>query len=255
MVSFHHLVRFSLFYLTNLFLYVVVDEKNLISIQNEMDQKVDRVWTDLSTFKKSATDCIPDMLLNVASGAYLESIRIANQFVIHLEVLFFALDSLDDLLEQKLDCSTEAHLVCEQMIRFFQLLTIPSKSDVGTTQELTSLVTGIAHNLNSLIRIGLAAALHLVRIRFLIIVYYHSRNFLIKKNTRTHTNTNTTLTHSFLLTNNYLSFVNLFFKHILHLISTTATTLSLFLLSSFYFSIYQLKRNEILEYKMQYLNF
>lgn len=54
------------------------------------------------------------------------------------------------------------------MIRFFELLTIPTPktSDTNTTQELLSLVTGLAQNLKSLIRIGLSAALYLVRKRF-----------------------------------------------------------------------------------------
>jgi hypothetical protein len=34
------------------------------------------------------------MLLNVAAGAYKEGVRMANQFIMHLEVLFSALDLL-----------------------------------------------------------------------------------------------------------------------------------------------------------------
>jgi hypothetical protein len=67
------------------------------------------------------------------------------------------------------------------MTRFFEILTIPSSSSLsasakevvnqnitgeGITQELLPLVTGLAQNLKSLIRIGLAAALHLVRKHF-----------------------------------------------------------------------------------------
>lgn len=48
------------------------------------------------------------------------------------------------------------------MIRFFQLLTTPP-NETSITQELLSLVTGLAQNLKSLIRIGLSAALNLVR--------------------------------------------------------------------------------------------
>ena len=62
----------------------------------------------------------------------------------------------------EIDCNGEASTVCKQMIRFFELLTIPSTADTSITQELLSLVTGLAQNLKSLIRIGLSAALHLV---------------------------------------------------------------------------------------------
>ncbi|GAA5805745.1 hypothetical protein HPULCUR_011270 [Helicostylum pulchrum] len=136
---------------------------DVIAIQNQLHQKVNRVWTDLSSFEESSANCISDMLLNVAAGAYLEGIRMANQFIMHLHVLFSALDGINTHLHQNIDCHTEAHLVCQQMTRFFQLLTVPSKPDIGITQELLSLVTGLAQNLKSLIRIGLDAALHLER--------------------------------------------------------------------------------------------
>jgi hypothetical protein len=61
-------------------------------------------------------------------------------------------------------CIKDANSICQQMIRFFQLLTIPTNTDIAITQELLSLVTGLAQNLKSLIRFGLKSALHLVRI-------------------------------------------------------------------------------------------
>jgi hypothetical protein len=60
------------------------------------------------------------------------------------------------------------------MIRFFQLLTIPTKTGITITQELLSLVTGLAQNLKSLIRIGLKAALHLVRIIIKSIYFFNT---------------------------------------------------------------------------------
>lgn len=142
-----------------------------------VEERVTRVWTDLSSFEESSANCISDMLINVAAGAYMEGMRMANQFIMHLDVLFSALD----IVGPHLHCNTEANLVCKQMIRFFQLLTVPSKSDIGITQELLSLVTGLAQNLKSLIRIGLSAALHLVRIFyfffFTIIVAYYFLSF------------------------------------------------------------------------------
>lgn len=143
-------------------------EAQLIDIQMQIETKVTRVWTDLSSFEESSANCISDMLLNVAAGAYIEGIRMANQFIMHLEVLFSALDIIRSHLEkqnQELDCNTEAKAVCNQMIRFFELLTIPTPktAETNTTQELLSLVTGLAQNLKSLIRIGLSAALYLER--------------------------------------------------------------------------------------------
>lgn len=70
-------------------------EQDIITMQTQIDKKVTRVWTDLSSFEESSANCISDMLLNVAAGAYIEGIRMANQFIMHLEVLFNALDAIE----------------------------------------------------------------------------------------------------------------------------------------------------------------
>ena len=66
-----------------------------------------------------------------------------------------------------LECVEESKSVCYQITRFFHLLAHDerahySKTDAGVTQELLSLVTGMAQNLKTLIRIGLTEALRLV---------------------------------------------------------------------------------------------
>ncbi|GAN09776.1 LRG1 protein [Mucor ambiguus] len=138
------------------------EPKDILTIQNQIERKVTRVWTDLSSFEESSANCISDMLLNVAADAYIEGIRMANQFIMHLEVLFNALDGMEQTPNTDLHCNNEASLICKQMIRFFQLLTAPP-NETSITQELLSLVTGLAQNLKSLIRIGLSAALNLER--------------------------------------------------------------------------------------------
>ncbi|KAI7906100.1 uncharacterized protein BX663DRAFT_498779 [Cokeromyces recurvatus] len=141
-----------------------MDHSNLIDNQTKIHQKVKRIWTDLSSFEESSASCISDMLLNVAAGAYTESIRMANQFIMHLEILFSALDLIQQQLKlhhQELNCSQESSSICDQLIRFLQLLATCKKSDIATTQELLELITGLAHNLKTLIRIGLLYALNL----------------------------------------------------------------------------------------------
>ncbi|CEP10935.1 hypothetical protein [Parasitella parasitica] len=135
--------------------------RDIIATQIQTDKQVTRVWADLSSFEESSANCISDMLLNVAAGAYSEGIRMANQFIMHLQVLFNALDAIEQTGHQELRCNNEANLICQQMIRFFQLLTAPP-SEASITQELLSLVTGLAQNLKSLIRVGLSAALNLL---------------------------------------------------------------------------------------------
>lgn len=63
-----------------------------------MERKVNRIWSDLSSFEESSAACISDMLLLVAAGAYVEGFRMASQFVMHLEVLYGALDDIKQQL-------------------------------------------------------------------------------------------------------------------------------------------------------------
>ncbi len=61
----------------------------------------------------------------------------------------------------------EAKMLCKKIVNFFSLLSHTQESGVrrlGMTQELLSLVTGLAHYLKILIRIALTCALKLVRL-------------------------------------------------------------------------------------------
>jgi hypothetical protein len=65
-----------------------------------------------------------------------------------------------------LSYSREAKLLCKKVVAFFQLLAESQETGVrrlGVTQELLSLVTGLAHYLKLLIRICLQGALKLER--------------------------------------------------------------------------------------------
>lgn len=61
--------------------------------------------------------------------------------------------------------SREAKMLCKKIINFFSLLSRTGDMEMkklGITQELLSLVTGLAHYLKNLIRVTLNAALRLV---------------------------------------------------------------------------------------------
>jgi hypothetical protein len=49
----------------------------------------------LSAFEESSAACISDMLRHVSSGQYLEAIRMAEKFILHVEVLFATIDDLE----------------------------------------------------------------------------------------------------------------------------------------------------------------
>jgi hypothetical protein len=68
--------------------------------QQTMEQKVYRIWTHLSSFEESSAACISDMLRHVSAGNYLEAIRMAEKFILHVEVLFAAIDDLEACFAQ-----------------------------------------------------------------------------------------------------------------------------------------------------------
>ncbi|KAI8369158.1 hypothetical protein EDC96DRAFT_504096 [Choanephora cucurbitarum] len=140
----------------------------LLKTQKETEEKVIGIWSVLSAFEESSAVCISEMLLHVSNGAYIESICLSERFLVHVEALFAGIDQIQSVyLEYKqteFKYTREAKMLCKKIINFFSLLSrtgdIESKK-LGSTQELLSLVTGLAHYLKILIRLALTSALRL----------------------------------------------------------------------------------------------
>ncbi|KAH5881807.1 hypothetical protein HBI92_141560 [Parastagonospora nodorum] len=138
--------------------------------EEEIEAKVNWIWKTLSAFEEKSATCISDMLLHVSNGAYVDGVMAAKKFIVHVELLFAAADELDAQLVQRtpkgLTYSRESKLLCKKVVAFFALLTQSQGTGVrrlGVTQELLSLVTGLAHYLKLLIRICLQGSLKLER--------------------------------------------------------------------------------------------
>ncbi|KIW38418.1 uncharacterized protein PV06_09383 [Exophiala oligosperma] len=152
---------------------VTEDEREQVKEDEEkMEDKVYRIWSTLSTFEESSASCISDMLLHVSNGVYVDGVIVARKFIWHVDILFGAIDTLATLVTasglKELAYGREAKLLCKKVVAFFTLLSKTQETGVrklGVTQELLSLVTGLAHYLKLLIRIGLQGALKLERER------------------------------------------------------------------------------------------
>ena len=66
--------------------------------EEQMEEKVYRIWSVLSVFEESSAACISDMLLHVSNGSYVEGIVTAKKFIWHVDILFRATDKLDYLM-------------------------------------------------------------------------------------------------------------------------------------------------------------
>ncbi|KAI0072681.1 RhoGAP-domain-containing protein [Panus rudis PR-1116 ss-1] len=138
--------------------------------QIRMEQQVYRIWTVLSAFEESSAACISDMLRQVSNGQYLEAIRMAEKFILHVEVLFATIDDLEFQFSRLglkgMSHVREARMLCRKTVDLFTLLSHTQETGqrrMGMTQELLALVTGLAHYLKILIRIALTGALKLER--------------------------------------------------------------------------------------------
>ncbi|KAM0787658.1 hypothetical protein ACM66B_003722 [Microbotryomycetes sp. NB124-2] len=144
--------------------------ESLKTRQKTMEEQVYRIWTVLSAFEESSAACISEMLRHVSSGHYLEGVRMAEKFVLHVETLFAAIDELSAQFKlagtKEMSHVREARMLCKKVVNFFSLLShthATGARKMSITQELLSLVTGLAHYLKILIRIALTASLKLER--------------------------------------------------------------------------------------------
>ncbi|KIJ55694.1 hypothetical protein M422DRAFT_220485 [Sphaerobolus stellatus SS14] len=144
--------------------------ESLKARQIKMEKQVYRIWTVLSAFEESSAACISDMLRHVSTGHYLDAVRMAEKFILHVEVLFAIIDDLEThfarLRAKGMSHVREARMLCRKTVDLFTLLSHTQETGekrVGMTQELLALVTGLAHYLKILIRIALTGALKLER--------------------------------------------------------------------------------------------
>ncbi|KAH8926194.1 RhoGAP-domain-containing protein [Atractiella rhizophila] len=163
--------------------YILQEERetpqSLREKQKQMEEQVYRIWTVLSTFEESSAACISEMLRRVSNGHYLDGVGMAEKFVLHVETLFSTLDDIGVQFRAvnakgkslfahpfKISHVREARMLCKKIVNFFSLLSHTQETGarkMAITQELLSLVTGLAHYLKILIRIGLTSALKLDR--------------------------------------------------------------------------------------------
>ncbi|KZP01568.1 RhoGAP-domain-containing protein [Calocera viscosa TUFC12733] len=147
--------------------------ENAVSLRNkqrQMEQQVYRIWNTLSQFEESSATCIQNMLNHVANGHWLEAIRFAEKFILHVEVLFAVVDDLEAQFikfnAKGMSHIREARMLCRKTVDLFTLLSRTEHTvdrRMRFTEELLAVVTGLAHYLKILIRIALTGSLKLER--------------------------------------------------------------------------------------------
>lgn len=166
-----------------------LNSERLVGIEQHIEQVVMNCWLMLSGYEQSAAACISDMLLNACTGNKYNGLIVTGKLILSIEILFHALDYVlqeckvaastlvvkNELSEQEnLDSSTieneyfqflkkEPRNITGKVMSYLAILRkSASISKSGTlSAELLSVITGSAHYLKLLIRIGLYNALKL----------------------------------------------------------------------------------------------
>ena len=173
---------------------IELPSQDLIFSEQKIEQAVMRCWVVLSGFEETLASCISEMLLSACSGKRLKGLSTTGKFVLFVEVLFKALDYVQSMcLEVKPDSASvpepRKSLIDEvysidafdkfQALRkeprnisgkLMSYLAILRKSfniaESGSlSSDLLAVITGCAHYLKLLIRIGLSNALTLNKLR------------------------------------------------------------------------------------------
>ncbi|KAF2813324.1 uncharacterized protein BDZ99DRAFT_253794 [Mytilinidion resinicola] len=129
----------------------------------EAEERVAKIWSVLSGFEEYTTTMISDLLLHVSNGDALLAAPPMARFIDSISGYIECLLAVDIVRTsrglERLMISREFKLLCKKFVTILQVMTTTSGHKLGVTQELLSLLTGLAHYTKLLIRIGLQGAL------------------------------------------------------------------------------------------------
>ncbi|ORX82066.1 RhoGAP-domain-containing protein [Anaeromyces robustus] len=144
--------------------------------KNKMEERVSKIWSILSVYMESAAECMSKLLNFVTSNSIESEIEQARAFIFHIEILFSALDEIENKMLQFNDSTglqfqNEPKELVRKIIYFFSTLSHATNIHHDYTKEFLSLITLLAQALKILIRSALNSAINLEYI-------YHQNNVM-----------------------------------------------------------------------------
>lgn len=158
----------------------------LLSVENQIEITVMTCWLTLSGYEECTAACISDMLLNACTRNQGDGLLVACKLVLYVEVLFHALDYVQDLCQKSQELiqhpdeltfaieldyfqplRKEPRNISGKIMSYLALLRKSNEiaSSGALSAELLSVITGCAHYLKLLIRVGLNNSLKLNKLR------------------------------------------------------------------------------------------
>jgi hypothetical protein len=166
------------------------DASLLHSIENQIENTVMNCWLTLSGYEETTASCISDMLLNAFVGNQPNGLFVTGKLILNVEILFTALDNVLDMttssvvteklmgmtrtrdIDDSIDSTSDAYFqllkkeprnISGKIMSYLAVLRKSSQINTSgsLSGELLSVITGCAHYLKLLIRLGLNNALKL----------------------------------------------------------------------------------------------
>ncbi|ODV93762.1 hypothetical protein PACTADRAFT_51518 [Pachysolen tannophilus NRRL Y-2460] len=143
----------------------------LFEIERKMEKSIVTVWLTLSGFEESTAACISNMLQYATTGNPLKGLLATGKLILKVECLFNGIDALHSLGIEKLqdkdskiqNLKKEPRSLSAKIMTYLALLRKSTQAGINAdnkfSQDLLSLVTGLAHYLKLMIRYGLHHAL------------------------------------------------------------------------------------------------
>lgn len=153
----------------------------LMGVIQQVEDSIMNCWLILSGLEEVTASCISDMLLNACTSNILSGLHATGRLVVNIEVLFKALDEVQKLCtslhsddpgspnsgegSQTQDSfqylKKEPRNICGKMMSYLALLRKSKQISLSgsLSTELLSVITGCAHYLKLMIRLGLHNAL------------------------------------------------------------------------------------------------
>lgn len=164
-----------------------MDPEVLVAAERQIEATVMGCWLTLSGYEENSAACISDMLLNACTGNQASGLAATARLIINVEVLFGALDGVEVLCRANDESylgpnelvatieptdrfqplRKEPRNICGKIMSYLAILRKCGHilASGSLSADLLSVITGCAHYLKLLIRIGLNNALKLNSVR------------------------------------------------------------------------------------------
>ncbi|EGV65717.1 RhoGAP-domain-containing protein [Yamadazyma tenuis ATCC 10573] len=150
-----------------------LDEKDLTMAEQLIENLVIKCWVTLSNFEEMTASSISDMLLNACIGNQFNGLISTGSLIVFIEILFHSIDDLIVLNQRSdpidIDLKKEPRNLSGKIMSYLAILRksnlVNLQGSGSLSSELLSVITGCAHYLKLLIRIGLQTSLKLNQAR------------------------------------------------------------------------------------------